>query len=393
MAAALIGPRPIQDAARGEPVPMPANPLAPALIADRLVPAEPQPSFFQRRVVQPVVNFVTSTISLIDTVWHLLFREVGTYRQRLEHAFFSAVLDSNLPRMQALLTLGVNINTTNRDRNTPLREAVRVVNIDVVRFLIAAHANLEARDRVNNTALITATLRRNPEIVRLLIDAGANVNATNNVRSTALIKASKRGNIEIVRRLIAVGADVNAFSTNGTTPLIQAGLFGDEEIVRSLIAAGANVNAADIHGNTALIQATRSVLARRQIDQNMYTEIIRELLGAGASPHPRVQVDRRALSAHTYLNDDGLNALEIARRDNREAIVREIEETIVARAEGWNPERHIYFPRQVRPEIEALMIAWQSQPDGTPWHPESSLHELPLELIFVINGFVAADAP
>jgi len=101
------------------------------------------------------------------------------------------------------------------------------------------------------------------------------------------------------RVLLEAGADVNARSANplSVLPIHSAVAGGHDDVVAVLVDAGADVNATQRHGWTPLHGAA----------QNGSLPSVERLLAAGADPAAR--------------NDDGVDAIELARAAGHEAIV------------------------------------------------------------------------
>jgi ankyrin repeat protein len=99
--------------------------------------------------------------------------------------------------------------------------------------------------------------------------------------------------------LLAAGADVNARSDNAFSvlPIHSAVAGGLDEVVAVLVDSGADVNARQRHGWTPLHGAA----------QNGSLASVEKQLAAGADPAAR--------------NDDGVDAVELARQAGHEAIV------------------------------------------------------------------------
>ncbi len=70
---------------------------------------------------------------------------------------------------------GVDINSTNHMKQTPLIYASYIGSVDALRVLIDNKAEIDVPNRTNRTALIIAVTRGNWEIVQVLVEAGAYV--------------------------------------------------------------------------------------------------------------------------------------------------------------------------------------------------------------------------
>lgn len=177
-----------------------------------------------------------------------------------------------------------------------LTNEVRKGNLEGVRGILnrsadRSHEFFRARDNENTPLISIASLRGNIEIVRLLLAAGARPDARCSKGRTALMWAAWSGHIEIARELIAAAARIsgsnledfiNSSDRYGSTALMFASMAeppADLSAVRLLLEKGARVDSIDENGFSALMHA----LAARRSD------VVRELLGAGASIESNLQ--------------------------------------------------------------------------------------------------------
>jgi ankyrin repeat protein len=163
---------------------------------------------------------------------------------------------------------------------------------------------------IARTPLIEAIKSVNPEMVKLFLEHGANVELKDGYDSTPLMSAilwadvthasknysvlDKANSIEIVDMLINCHANVNYNGTYGgkpgVTPLGQAASVNDYSL--SLILTGKLLNAgADVNPNIAsdemspLLWALTTVYTRWEDEQNNRLDVIKMLLEAGANPN------------------------------------------------------------------------------------------------------------
>ena len=115
----------------------------------------------------------------------------------------------------------VDVHAIRRGGVTPLIDAVRTGQRDVVDALLRDGADVDARDSLGTTALQMAvgTFDRDTAIVRRLLDAGANPNVVDNTRATPLLQASITKDTAILRVLLARGADPCLSDDKGRTIL------------------------------------------------------------------------------------------------------------------------------------------------------------------------------
>jgi ankyrin repeat protein len=124
-----------------------------------------------------------------------------------ENAFFQAAADGRTDVVEAMITLGTDVNLANEaGKMTALMRATEESTVD---SLIAAGADLNLKDKTGHTALIWAVLFRRSGIVKKLIAAGADVNLRNNDGKSALDLVSDLGLVfdpKIKAILIKAGA-------------------------------------------------------------------------------------------------------------------------------------------------------------------------------------------
>jgi ankyrin repeat protein len=106
-----------------------------------------------------------------------------------------------------------------------------------------------------HTPLMDAAKEGNLELVADLLRRGANVNAKSDKGKTALHYAAANGQIEAVKQLISGGAEIDARDRDWHTPLMLAAIYGCNHTVQALIVNGADVNAKTLTGNTPLVYA------------------------------------------------------------------------------------------------------------------------------------------
>ncbi|KAI8510996.1 hypothetical protein Bbelb_119120 [Branchiostoma belcheri] len=140
---------------------------------------------------------------------------------------------------------------------------------DKVKTLLQAGVQVNTEDSEGETPLWDAVRGGNPNIVSLLLQEGADTNTDKSAKlscstlkysSTPLCMAAESGNAVMVSDLIQVGADLNQADKEGRTPLFLAAQRGHTETVRILTQAGADLNKADssYRGKTPLMVAAES---------------------------------------------------------------------------------------------------------------------------------------
>lgn len=122
--------------------------------------------------------------------------------ESIESALVLAVWNNKILEMRELMKLGVDINTRNHFRQTPL---------------------------------MIAAILGNLEIVTILLENGADVNNIDNNGLTALMLAARNGQLSVAELLLSNGADVNVQDKRGLTALMHAVSFGHEQTVEIIL--------------------------------------------------------------------------------------------------------------------------------------------------------------
>jgi ankyrin repeat protein len=183
---------------------------------------------------------------------------------------------------------GADVNETNGDLWTPLIEATKRNDKDLVWELVGRGAEIKAKDKSGMSALHYAIHKQQRDITWLLLNKatdtpvgsdlfhtslrlgdlstawllrahGADINAANAEGMPALHKACLDKNLDNVRFLLEQGADISTHDKRDLTPLYYAVMGGDEEIM-GLIASRTSRHGQlelKLHGgSTALTLAT-----------------------------------------------------------------------------------------------------------------------------------------
>jgi hypothetical protein len=114
--------------------------------------------------------------------------------------------------------------------------------------------DVHARGPRGTTPLIEAVRSRQPDVVDALLRQGAAVDARDSLGTTALQMAitAFKSNPAIVRRLLDAGADANVADVTGATPLMVAAVSNNAPVVRVLLKKGADPCRRDNKGKTVL---------------------------------------------------------------------------------------------------------------------------------------------
>ncbi len=162
-------------------------------------------------------------------------RDKATGTTALEHA----VRNGNREMLQALISVGADVNIRNDSKETVLMMLGAEATADMVWDLIHAGAKLESKDDDGDTALMDAAMVNNLSVLQALLQAGAKVDAKNDEGQTALMLAASNDMMKNVKALIAGGADMNARDNKGRTALNNAKDEDNEKVVKLLESYGA----------------------------------------------------------------------------------------------------------------------------------------------------------
>ena len=224
-----------------------------------------------------------------------------TSKDQLNTILFTAA-NGNQPKLiEHMLSKGANINSTDKDGETPLSAAAQAGYLNAVKVLLDHGANVNLADKRGRTPLdyaiefehqdVTDLLRsqRGAKGIGTIFDAAKSCD-TAKVKTfleedpklldsqdnwgaggrTPLHYAIENGCTNTVGFLLQAGANVNiATSPEGHTPLHYAVFKGDKGMVELLLEHGANVNIKDSIGSSPLATAL-------QMHRDDITELLRQ---------------------------------------------------------------------------------------------------------------------
>ncbi len=124
-------------------------------------------------------------------------------------------------------------------------------DINTLRRLISSGVNIESTGRDRRTPLFLACARGHMDAASALLAARANVNTRDVTGATPLHWATQRGDANIVFLLLSHRPEVNVQDDFGVTPLMWAAITGGKSAVEALLAADAKRDLTDVDGLTA----------------------------------------------------------------------------------------------------------------------------------------------
>jgi uncharacterized protein len=170
--------------------------------------------------------------------------------------FFIAVRNDNTGNLERLLERGFDPNSRDEKGRTGLAVAVQERSPKAAKLLLAQPGiEINALNAAGESALMMAAIKGDAETATLLLDRGAQVNQPG---WSPLHYAATGPEPRLVQLLLGRGAVVDALSPNETTPLMMAAQYGSEDSAVLLLAKGADPARRNQQGLRALDFAKRS---------------------------------------------------------------------------------------------------------------------------------------
>ena len=225
-------------------------------------------------------------------------------------ALWTVVSQGRTEEARRLLVGGADVEEKGGlSESTPLHEAARVGNKEIVQLLLEHGADVSFKNKDGETPLHAATLELELsdehleylEVVRLLLQRLSDPSSKDNDGTTPLHWVAWSGAKEFVCLLLERGADVSAKNKNGETPLhftaqMQEDAWnGHEEVALLLLKDGADIFDKDNDGETALHFST----------VYGHSEMVRFLLEHGADISARNKDGKTPLDVSASILDLG----------------------------------------------------------------------------------------
>jgi ankyrin repeat protein len=190
--------------------------------------------------------------------------------------FFTAIQRDEPAALQELLERGFDPNTIDPKGRTGLDLALAQPSPKVAKVLLDwPKTDVNRLNAQGESPLMMAALKGQLEIARQLITKDADVNKTG---WAPLHYAATNGHLAMMKLLLDHYAYIDAESPNGTTPLMMAALYGSAEAVKLLLEAGADPLLKNQQGLNAIDFARR---ASRNEAISLITEAIRRRQSKG----------------------------------------------------------------------------------------------------------------
>lgn len=182
-------------------------------------------------------------------------------------------------------------------------DAVKAGDLDLIGRLLDADATLLGESENGVSHVLLALYHGKPEAARLLIERGARLSFHDACAAGVNDRA-----VEMLRDDPSMR---DRFSSDGYPPLGLAIFFGNRELAKVLIESGADVNA-----SSANAQRVTPLHAAAAVCDH---ETIRLLLGRGADPNARQQLDFTPLHTAASRGDIEMAKLLLAHGASRDA--------------------------------------------------------------------------
>ena len=152
---------------------------------------------------------------------------------------FELLKNNQIQTIISLIEQGVDINIIDNKTKTFLMHVIhsRQNNLEVLHKLIEHQVDLDCTDRFKNTAFIYACGLQKIDIVRILIDSNANLGHANQIDQDGLFFAIEAGNVELVELIINSEnyEQIRKKDKDGNTSLHHACYYGNIDVVRLFI--------------------------------------------------------------------------------------------------------------------------------------------------------------
>ena len=173
----------------------------------------------------------------------------------VDHELLNEVNEANasLDKIKEIVDKGADVNTKNKDGDTPLNLAARNGRIDIIQYLSTKGSDVNEPNENGYAPLIWAALNGQTETIEYLESKGAEINQKNNYGSNPLMLAAWNGSLETVKYLLSKKRSaINETNKFGESALFYAVRFGHLQVVQYLVEQGADLSIKDKWGKTPL---------------------------------------------------------------------------------------------------------------------------------------------
>ncbi len=187
--------------------------------------------------------------------------------------FFIAVKKDDAAAIRQLAQRGFDLNTRNAEGEHALYLAIRDEAPQVADFLLSQkQVDVEARTGKDESPLMIAAIKGRLELAKRLIARKAEVNKTGWTPLHYAASHAGDDSVAMVRLLLEHHAYIDAESPNKTTPLMMAAHYGSPAVVKLLLEEGADPLLKNEQGLNAIDFARR---ANRQASADIIAGFVR----------------------------------------------------------------------------------------------------------------------
>ncbi len=183
--------------------------------------------------------------------------KVRGHRPRQLTCLHIAALKGHTDLVKLYIQMGMNVDITNENKESPLFYAAFFDNTQVARELINQGADVNMESDKDSTPLYYAVRSGQTNMVRLLVHKGAEINSHRPLGlEWPLILAAARGQKVMIEIFLKNKADVNVKTVSGETALHYAASEGHSDIIR-ILEKHLYIEQRTANGDTALLLATK----------------------------------------------------------------------------------------------------------------------------------------
>ncbi|WP_264686029.1 MULTISPECIES: ankyrin repeat domain-containing protein [unclassified Wolbachia] len=181
---------------------------------------------------------------------------VSNAKGELDQELLDAVKVGDMSKVRDSVNRGANVNTEDRDGNTPARNAVLKGHFGIFKYLVENGVSLEGKDHRCRPSICDASYSGNLDILKYLIGKGVDINESDNNGWTPLHFAAWRGYLEVANFLIEKGANINVENIFGRKPIHVAAENNNTNIIEFFLSKGMSIDDVDRYGRTPLYCAS-----------------------------------------------------------------------------------------------------------------------------------------
>lgn len=220
-----------------------------------------------------------------------------------------AAKTNNVAYINQLVEMGVDVNQTVWNDETPLMVAISNNNLEAVKLMVEKGAKLELADYSGSTPLMYAVHVNNFEIVEFLLKQGADINHRNYSGISPFIIAVEHNNTDMAKFLMKSGADISpSLNQAQINPLAYAIRNGNVELAKVLVEKGAEITGPVLDAIAGRVRASGS----RRLEAMLVVKAQRYginllKLGENYPSFLNLALSRNALSLVELLLDAGMD--------------------------------------------------------------------------------------